>query len=95
MERACREYIAAVCIPDASFAFSTGSQATKPETKDIKRLNKVIDIFLDTSSNGLQYVPLELDSLAMEVFVDVGFAANPDSSSQLGFIITLMDPNER
>lgn len=29
----------------------------------------------------------------MAVFVDAGFAANPDSSSQMGFLVTLMDKN--
>lgn len=42
---------------------------------------------------GINFVSLDLDSLNMAVFVDEGFTSNPESSSQLGFLITLVDKN--
>lgn len=93
-ERARGAYIAAVCRPDVTYAFSAASQITKPEMKDFKVLNKTIELMIKTKTQGLRFVPLDLDSIVMAVFVDAGFATNPDSSSQLGFIITLIDTHD-
>ena len=90
-ERARGAYIAAVCRPDATYAFSVSSQITKPERTDFKNLNNAISSLLNSIEKGLNFVPPDLDSIVMAVFVDAGFGANLDSSSQLGFIITLMD----
>lgn len=90
-ERARGAYIAAICRPDATYAFSIASQITKPEKKDFKQLNKTISRTLNGVNKGINFIPLDLDTVFMAVFVDAGFAANPDSSSQLGFVITLMD----
>lgn len=49
---------------------------------------------LNSHDKSIMFVPLDLDSLAMTVFVDAGSVANADSSSQLGFMITLMKNND-
>lgn len=40
---------------------------------------------------GLNFVKLESSSLRIAVFADASFACNADLSSQLGFVVTLMD----
>lgn len=89
-ERACGAYIAAVCRPDATYAFSTPSKITT-RSVTTSTLHKSIREMLATVDKGLKYVPLDLNSLIMDVFVDAGFGTNKDSSSQLGFRIKLMD----
>ena len=89
-ERARGAYISAVCRPDTSYAFSIASMIQEPNEKYIKNLNKAIASMRSSAQIGLRFLPLHLDSLCIAVFVDAGFEANPDSSSQLGFIVTLM-----
>lgn len=84
-------YIAAVCHPNATYNFSGGSQVINPESNNFKAMNKQIKLLSSTNCKVPNFVPLDLDYLVMAVFVDDGFGANPDSSSQLGLLITLMD----
>lgn len=51
----------------------------------------MIYALLNTPYKVLRFFPLLLDCVVMAVFVDAGFGANPDSLSQLSFIITLID----
>ena len=39
-------------------------------------------------------MPLDINSLSLLVFTDASFANNKDLSSQIGFIIVLMDRNQ-
>lgn len=94
-ERARGSYISAVCRPELSYAFSSASQITLATEKDVKQLNKAIAQATQDPNRGLKFVQLDLDSLCMAVFVDAGFATNPDKSSQIGFIIVLMDKHNR
>lgn len=93
-ERARGAYIAAVCRPDVTYAFSVASQIAQPEVKDSKILNKATDLMIQTKTQKLRFVPLDLNSIFMAVFADAGFATNRDSSSQLGFIITSKDAHD-
>ena len=43
------------------------------------------------SPAGLKFVHLDHSTLNIAVFVDASFANNPDLTSQLGFVVTLMD----
>jgi hypothetical protein len=38
-------------------------------------------------------MPLDLDSLSLLVFIDASFVNNKDLSSQIGFVIILIDYN--
>lgn len=68
-ERARGAYTAAVSRPDASFAFSTTSQVTKPDASDVKLIKKSITLCKDRPSNDLKFVPLDLASVAICVCV--------------------------
>ena len=46
---------------------------------------------LNIVDKGIEFDPLDLDSLVLAVFVDAGFEETPDSSSWLGLITTLME----
>lgn len=93
-QRARGSYIAAVCRPDLTFAFSKAAQVIIPTLDDCKELNKYIKVCMDSPSRGLKFVKLDSASVSVSVFVDASFASNKDMTSQLGFIITLMDNNQ-
>jgi len=83
--------MASVCRPDLTFRFAFAAQFPKPEIKDSKILNKVIQECLDTPEMGLKFVKLELHSMHMALFIDASFAGNSNYSSQLGYVLCLMD----
>lgn len=76
-EQALAAYIAVIYRSDATYAFSITSQITDPQKKDIKNLNKMITTMLSSLDKGNKFVPFDLNSLVMAVFVDAGFASNP------------------
>ncbi len=90
-QRARGAYIASMCQPEASFDLSTAAQATEPEDKDIKNLNKRIQWQIESAARGLRFVELDKDTLKLIIFTDASFANNKDLSSQIGFVITLAD----
>lgn len=61
------------------------------EPNEFKDLKKSIASLLDTKNVGINYVRFYLDSIVIIVYVDAGFAANPNFSSQLGFLVTEME----
>ncbi|RAL67679.1 hypothetical protein DID88_008420 [Monilinia fructigena] len=93
-QRARGAYIATMCQPEASFDLSIAAQTTKPEKDDITALNKRIKWQKENSSRGLNYVPLDLDSLKIVVFADASFANNKDYSSQIGYVVVMMDKHD-
>jgi hypothetical protein len=92
-QRARGAYIATVCQPEAAFDLSFAAQVTNPEEENIKLLNKRIQGQIDNSTRGLTFVPLDLKSLSLLIFIDASFANNKDLSSQIGFVIVLADGN--
>ena len=50
---------------------------------------------MDNSSQGLCFVQLDKDSLKLIAFIDSSFANNYDLLSQIGFVIVLVDKNNR
>lgn len=50
---------------------------------------------MEEKEQGLNFFPLNRNSLRIAVFVDAGFGTNPDLLSQLGFIVILMDHTAR
>lgn len=89
-ERARGAYITTICRPDVTYSFSAASQITNHEVKDLKALNKEIYLMIKTNFQVLRLVLPDLDSIFMAILVDSDFATNSDSSSQLGFILTLI-----
>lgn len=54
-------------------------------------MNKRLEWQLDNKTRGLRFVKLDIKSLKLVVFTDASFANNPDLSSQIGFVIALVD----
>ena len=87
-QRAQRTYIASTCAPTLSYAFSAAAQIQEPNKKAFEFLNRHLERC--KQENGLIFKAMK-KPLHMAVFVDAAFANNRDLSSQLGFIVTLMD----
>lgn len=51
----------------------------------------MIKATLDSFDKEISFLSLDVDSLFKAVFVDAGFASNPDSLLHIGSLITLMD----
>ncbi|KAF1934674.1 hypothetical protein EJ02DRAFT_439721 [Clathrospora elynae] len=91
-QRACRAYIASTCQPEASFDLSIAAQAQQPSNEDINALNKHLRWQMENLDRGLCYVPVNLvDDAKLMIFVDGSFANNSNHSSQLGFILMLVN----
>lgn len=88
-QRARGAYIASICQPEACFDLSSAAQHQEPNPEDIKALNKRIQWQIDHQDRGLSFVPLDLGTAKLFVFVDGAFANNRDLTSQLGFVIVL------
>lgn len=90
-ERARGSYISGMCRPKCTYGFCHLSQVTTPSKRDVKLLNKVMHACTEDPERGLRFFPLDLESMIMGVFLDAGFATNSDMTSQLGFVVALMD----
>ncbi|KAM4057231.1 cwf18 domain containing protein [Hirsutella rhossiliensis] len=90
-ERARASYIASIAQPEASFDVSVAAQVQTPEDKDYAILNKRLQWQMDHQLRGLTYKPIDLATAKLMVFTDGSFANNKDLSSQLGFVIALVN----
>ena len=79
--------------PELSCAVNMAAQVTEKtfSLDDIKELNRVVVHIRKTPSQKLTYVKLDKDSLRIKVYADSSFANNKDNSSQIGYIILLVD----
>lgn len=59
--------------------------------EDAKYLNQAITQLKDKTIAGLKYQTLDSKSAKLMVFSDTSFGSNNDSTSQLGYIITMTD----
>lgn len=96
-QRARGAYIATVCQPEAAFDLSYAAQVINPKEEHAKQLNKRLQWQIDNPSRGLRFVQLDTskDSLKLIIFTDASFANNHDLSSQIGFVITLADKDNK
>lgn len=94
-QRARGAYVASVCQPEAAFDLSFAAQVICPEENDVKALNKRLQWQLDNSTRGLRFVHLDAATLKLVVFTDASFANNKDLSSQIGYVIALVDGNNK
>ena len=69
------------------------AQAVDPQKENIKQLNKRIQWQNNNTARGLTFILLDLSSLSLLAFTDTSFTNNKDLSSQIGFIIILIDHN--
>ena len=94
-QRARGAYIASICQPEACFDLSSAAQHQDPTEEDIKALNKRLSWQMGNLDRGLNFMPLDLTTARVFVFVDGSFANNRDFTSQLGFAIILADEDMR
>lgn len=91
-QRARWAYIATVCQPEAAFDLSFAAQsAQNPSYDDTKLLNKRLRWQIENKDKGLRFIKVNLSQAKFFVFVDASFANNKDFSSQIGFVIALVN----
>jgi hypothetical protein len=94
-QRARGAYIVTVSQPEAAFDLSFAAQVVNLKEEHTKQLNKRLQWQIDNPLRGLRFIQLDLQSLKLIVFTDVSFANNQDLSSQIGFVITLSDKDNK
>jgi hypothetical protein len=77
-QRARGAYIATICQPEASFDLSAAAQVTDPGKKEIARLNRRINWQRKNFDRGLNYVPIDLNTMKFFVIMNASFANNAD-----------------
>jgi hypothetical protein len=80
-------YITSICQPEALFNLSITAQHQEPTKDDILALNKRLSWQMSHFNWGLLYMPINLPTAKLFVFVDGLFANNKDFNSQLGYEI--------
>jgi len=55
----------------------------------MKKLNNRIKWMLDNTQRGITYIPIDISTAKIYLFVDGSFANNDDLSSQIGYIIMI------
>ncbi len=80
---------------EAAFDLSFAIQIVNPKEKDEKALNKRIQWQIDDLTCGFRFVQLDLTSLKLAIFTVASSANNHDLSSQIGFVITLVDRSNK
>ena len=88
-QRARGAYIATVYQPESLYNLSFTAQVTDPQEANVKQLNKRIQWQIDNTTRGLTFMPLDISSLSLLIFINASFTNNKDLSSQIGFIIIL------
>ncbi len=89
-QRARETYIATMSQSEVNFDLSLAVQVTNSKKEDAKRLNKRLQWQLDHSIRELNFVPLNINSLKLMIFIDV-FFANVNLHSQIDYVICLID----
>ncbi|KAM4054412.1 polyprotein [Hirsutella rhossiliensis] len=70
------------------------ARGPNPTEEDCTTLNKRLQWQKDHQQRGLTYIPIDLANAKLIVFTDGSFANNKDLSSQLGFVIALVNETE-
>jgi hypothetical protein len=65
------------------------------QDKDITTLNNVVEYLQNSTKSCLHFPNLDVTTLQVVVYVDSSFANRQDKSSQLGYLICLMDITKR
>lgn len=94
-QRAGGAYISSVCRPDLTFGLAHASQVLNSDKADARRLNSVEDFAKVQSSSGMSFVPINLYFCRITVFPDTSFEYSTDNTSQIGYVIALVDKANR
>jgi hypothetical protein len=83
--------------PDSACAVTQAAQVPQEtfDSRSISDLSGIIKYLSQISEVSLKFAPLELSSLRMCVYTDASQAYSEDLSSQVGYIIVLMDNTNR
>ena len=79
-----------VCAPVQLIA--PGNKPTSPE--EYKSLQKTTKYLQKTKEQGLNYLPLDLESIRIVLLTDASFANATGMKSQLGYLLLLVDKHE-
>lgn len=90
-QRARGAYISSICQPEAAFDLSVAAQAQQPTDEDFDKLNKRLEWQMHNLDRGLRMVPIDLTTAKLMIFTDGSFANNKDLSSQIGFLMMLVN----
>ena len=80
-QHACRAYITLICQSEAAFDLLIAAQHQEISKEDIIALNKQLAWQIEHLNQGLLYIPIDLNTAKLFVFVDRLFANNKDFSS--------------
>jgi hypothetical protein len=90
-QRALGAYVATMSQPEAAFDLSFAAQMTDPGKADIDLLNKRLQWQSENTTRGLRFVKVDMETAKLMVFADASFAGNRDLSSQMGYVIVIVD----
>jgi hypothetical protein len=62
---------------------------------DTKALNKRLSWQIENATRGLKFVKLDVNTLQLLAFTDASFANNKDLSSQIGYVLMLLDRSNK
>jgi len=94
--RAQIQYIGSCTRPDLCAPVQLmASAVNKPTLNTFKEMNKIVEWCHETCDVPLQYVPLDRKSVRLTLFTDASFANTDRLKSQLGFVLSLTDSNNR
>jgi hypothetical protein len=88
-QRARGAYIATTCQPMASFDLSVAAQIPDPSKDDIAKLNRRIKWQKQNVNLGLNFVPIDLNTIKLYAMINASFANNQNLSFQIGYVIIL------
>lgn len=89
-QRARGAYIASVCQLEAAQTNKNRLFDTAQNDR-INKLNRRIQWQLDNPDRGLRFKPLNLESVKLVVYTDASHANNSDLSSQIGYVIVMVN----
>ncbi|EED12075.1 hypothetical protein TSTA_001460 [Talaromyces stipitatus ATCC 10500] len=92
-QRARGAYLALICQPEAAYDLAVAAQLQEKDrsNSDYEALNKRLIWQAQNPERGLHYMPLNLAKARIMVFTDGSFANNRDLTSQIGFLITMVN----
>lgn len=94
-QRARGAYLATICQPEAAFHLSVAAQYQTPDHNDIFALNQRLKWQKQKLDRGLTYIPLDLKTAKIFLFVDASFANNKDFSSRIGYEVIIANESMR
>ncbi len=86
-------YVASICQSKASFDLFLAAQTIEISSNDITTLNKRFQWQMNNHSRDLIFVKLDSTQFRLMIFIDSFFANNRDLSSEIDYVICLVDAN--